>query len=746
MSAGHGHDHHPHDDPTLDDLSPEMGLSPAADPSNLTLRTTQPIGTVDRNILVNRDLLRCLRIGGVSGTYEGAMTSPTAGAEDLVLRVDIDSRGTFSPVLDRLSGDFYTVRSLNWGGRVYRWRSYASSWIVDSPQVTWAPCQVRVTGRIRYWKAGNRFTSVEVTIPWSGGKMAGPAQVVFRDILRKRVIKEFNCPRSSNAFRQLRLEVDVCASVNTEPVLPTYNTHAHNTRPGGLVQRNMTVASAFNEAGVEVTVAPERTIIDDSASQFSTWSNAELHDAMETHFSQYSAGGAWPKWDMWGILCGRHDNSGLAGIMFDWSATNQPPERQGFAIFRNHWWFNNVPAGAPSTQAQAEALRNYLYTWVHEAGHGFNFVHSWNKDRPNALSWMNYPQYVTNFWNNFMLEFDEEELVHLRHGDRASVIPGGDAWATGMHLEGGDATAAMAPVEGELPLELMVRSKGHFEFLEQVEVELRLRNVAGFPIEVASKLRPEAGTASIHIVDPHGHLHHYEPLICELGPVATRTLEPLGAEPGADRYSQNVPLTFGKHGFCFQEPGEYLVRAAYHDLTGVTVPSQVHRIRVGHPASREQDRFAADALERSVGVATYLEGSSSPFLNTAMDTLREMADRFQDSMVGVQAALTVGKAESRSHFRFDDAVRPVLKESHAPDPEEALKVTAPAVKLLKGLKEKSANLLHHEVVKERAEALTALGRAGEARKELTDLRKVLASRGVNATVLNAVEAFGKSLK
>ena len=35
-------------------------------------------------------------------------------------------------------------------------------------------------------------------------------------------------------------------------------------------------------------------------------------------------------------------------------------------------------------------MRQFLYTWVHEAGHAFNFLHSWDKGRPDALSWMNY--------------------------------------------------------------------------------------------------------------------------------------------------------------------------------------------------------------------------------------------------------------------------------------------------------------------------------------------------------------------
>ncbi len=536
--------------------------------------------------------------------------------------------------------------------------------------------------------------------------------------------------------------------MNTAPLLPTYDTHAHNTRPAALVRRDMTVASAYDEAGVRVQVTAA-SVIDDSASQFNSWSDAELHDAMETHFSQFSAGDSWPKWHMWGVLCGRHDSSSLAGIMFDYGVAyggpGRNPERQGFALFRNHSWFSSLPSGTPANQAQAQALRQYLYTWVHEAGHAFNFVHSWNKSRPDALSWMNYPQYVTDFWDDFMLRFDDEELVHLRHGDRAAVIPGGEAWATGFHLHGDGADAAMAPVEGEMPLELLVRSADYFEFLEPVEVELRLRNVTNFPIDVATLLQPEYGTVSIHVRSPSGEVREYEPLHCKLSPMQMVTLLPLGGEPGSDRLSQRVPLVFGRDGFGFTEPGEYRVRATYHGAGGLRVLSPVHRFRVGRPVTVEQDRFAGEAFDPRVGLAMYLGGSASPFLGGAMDTLREMAGRFSDGMVGVQAARVVAGAEARAHYRFDDARKPVLKSVHEPDPEAALEVTAPALKVLKAADEKRANLLHHALARQRAQAWTTLGKAAQARREVTELGKVLASRGVNPTVLREVEAFGKGL-
>lgn len=298
-----------------------------------------------------------------------------------------------------------------------------------------------------------------------------------------------------------------------------------------------------------------------------------------------------------------------------------------------------------------------------------------------------------------------------------------------------------------MPLEFRIRSSGYVDFLEPVEVEFRLRNTSPFPWETAADLRPEAGYVSVDVRKPTGEIVHHEPLLCELGPAETRTLQPAGSEPGADRFSQTVSLAFGKGGFTFAEPGEYLIGATYHDPMGVSFPSAIHTLRVGNPAGRDEDRMASDVFTREVGVALYLDGSNAPALKGAMDVFREMADRFKDSLAGVHAALTVAKAEARSHFRLEgeQEERPRLTLSHAPDPEEALKVTQQAARLLARLDVPAVNLLHHELVRDRARALVAVGRAGDGKKEVRSLKRTLQKRGVNSPVLDEIERFAASL-
>src|SRR5690606_14543968 len=142
----------------------------------------------------------------------------------------------------------------------------------------------------------------------------------------------------------------------------------------------------------------------------------------------------------------------------------------------------------------------------------FNLLHSWDKGRPDSLSWMNYDWRYDNrhqpgaFWHDFELRFDDDELVHIRHGDRAAVIMGGDPWASGGHAEALD-SGLMAVDDRGAPLELLVRSQGYFELMEPVAIELRLRNLLpDQALEVDARLHPEYGTVLVQIKRPDGSI------------------------------------------------------------------------------------------------------------------------------------------------------------------------------------------------------------------------------------------------
>ena len=691
---------------------------------------------------------RHARLGTVSGLYAGDMTGPTAGRYALELRIDIDPRYRSSPVLNRVSGDIYRIFQFNLpGGRKIKWRVYRESWIVDNPRVRGSRGRVGITGRVRYWKGTHPQTDIRIVLPRRPFRAVGPAQVVF--VERGGQNEMYRCRRKSDSFRSVMLEVDVCESAKQEPVLPSYDTHWHATRPAGTPRRILDVEETYREAGIRMKVAPRRSVINDSAPAFASWSVAELHDAMETYFSQIRGG--WPKWNMWGLLAGRFDSAGVAGIMFDAAAAyggaGEPPDRQGFAVFRQHSWFNDLQDGTPASQAEAAAMRKFLYTWVHEAGHAFNFLHSWDKGRASSLSWMNYDWkydiiHGTNeFWSNFEFEFDNQELLHIRHGDRNSVIMGGDPWASGGHAEG--PSAAHNRAEGEAPLELLVRSKGYFEFLEPVSIELRLRNLLNdIPMEIDSRMDPAYGAVAIAITAPSGQTVEFEPVAHMLGEAERVTLKPANSPAGEERLSQEVPLTYGKRGHYFTEPGTYYVRAIYKGFGDTLIPSAAHRIRVGIPMSKDEERLANDFFAHDAGLCLTLGGSRSPHLDSGMKVLEDIATRYKDNIVGAKVASILAQGVSRPFFRVDEKDRTV-KETAKADPARALALTSNAIKLLKT--DETANIAYSELVCHRAALLSGQDKADTARKELSALRKDLQLRDVKKPVLDDIASFEKNL-
>jgi hypothetical protein len=680
----------------------------------------------------------------VSGLYQGDMMLPQPGRFRLELRVDIDARSSTSPAMNRISGDLYQLSQTNLPGQPPQIsRTYLESWIVDRPLVTSSPDGIDVVGAVRFWAAVHPATKMALRVTWPGSPPAVSAEVTFTET--GGTIRKFSCRRSSENFRDVQLEIDVCASVNQAPLLPTYDTSWHDDRPAGLPRRVLTIESAYREAGVNVTISPQHSVINDNAPQFASWTPALLHDAMETHFSQF--GGKWPSWQMWGLMAGIFEKPRVGGIMFDvktqFGGAGKAPERQGFAVFRRHEWFNNLVAGTPQNQDQAWAMRHFLYTWVHEAGHAYNFLHAWDKGRPDSLSWMNYDWRYDQrngdgtYWKRFAFRFDDDELIHLRHGNRASVIMGGDPWSSGSHLE--TPNLAMAQIEGPAPLELMVRSKEYFDFMEPVIVELRLRNLLEhLPVTIDTRFAPEYGGVAIYIQKPDGHVVQYEPVMCAVGTPDLQVLAPgRDGSQGDDRHSREIFLSYGSDKFYFDQPGEYRIRAVYQGPGDVLIPSEAHRIRIGVPASKDLDRAAQDYFTDEVGLTLYLQGSQSPYLKKSTDVLADLADRLKGTEAGAKISVVLANAVSRPFFRIDHAqTSPVMKRSASADPKLALAMTEQALDVYRKESRKTANLAYGRVVRRRAAYHEDAGTPDLARAELEALASDLAQRDANAPVVN----------
>jgi hypothetical protein len=574
--------------------------------------------------------------------------------------------------------------------------------------------------------------------------------------------RSFTCRRSSECFRSLELEMAVCSSVNTAllgPLRPSYDTRWHNNRPANLPGRMLSIETAYRETGVDVSIAPNVTVIDDSAPQFRTWTAAELHDAMESHFSRF--GGTWPNWALWGLMTGSYEESGVGGILFDAAAAGRggngtEPERRGLAVFRSHSWFNDLVTGTPQNQEQAAAARQFLYTWVHEAGHAFNFLHSWDKARPDSLSWMNYDWRYDqrngqdSFWKQFAFRFDDDELIHLRHGNRASVIMGGDPWSSGSHLEAPD--LAMAQMQGEPPLELTIRAQPYFDLLEPVLLEVRLRNLlTDAPVVIDKRLAPEYGGVVVHIQGPDDHIVRYDPVMCAMGTPQSATLAPSKPDQqGNDRFSRDIFITYGASGFHFDRPGEYRIRAVYQGHGDLLVTSNTLRIRISAPDFAGSEPPCPRLFPDQVGLSLYLQGSRSPFLSKGVEILQDLTDRYKDSLLGTNVAIALAHGVSRPFFRAVDesqsggGPRKMVMTAHA-DPNEALKLTEPPLKLLRERSDKLLNLTYARVVRRRAEYHKAAGTPGKAKGELSELGRDLAARGANPPVIKAYADLASSI-
>ena len=670
----------------------------------------------------------------VSGLYHGRRIGSDSDVLEMELRVDVDQSLDESVVLNYLSWDLFQEFSHS----DHSWRVYHGSWVVQDVDADWQATKVILTGTALSWSTGLEL-NVEVSIPWTA-QSVGPADVRLAD---SNSLNQYRCDWKSNLFRSVELQIDVCKSVNAEPILPDYDTHAHNDRPSDVNQRRLNIQNVYAEAGLNVTVNDSHTEIDDSAADFSSWSAAELHEAMVDHYDALSD---QPQWKLWGLMAGSYDNPRVGGVMFDAAArfggAGKAPERQGFAVFRDHSWFNSLVAGEPTTQAQAAASRKFLYTWVHEAGHAFNFLHSWDKARPDALSWMNYDwrydrrHEAGDFWKSFRFVFDEEELIHLRHGSRNSVIMGGDSWGSGGHLESAEPLVDLELVDGGPPVEVLLRSSEWFQFMEPVQLEVRLRNLSKKRISIDADLQPEYGVVAILIRSPDGVTRHYEPLMCNLAEIKSDLLYVANkSQTGTDRMSESIDLTFGRDGFYFDRPGDYAIRVIYQGLDGTLIPSNLHRIRVGMPTT-ESEKLAQDFFRHEVGLALYLNGSQSSRLKGAMSTLRQFAERFTNNSLGAKAAAVVAGGLSKPFHRIKDGKLSQLAKA---EPKEALEITEPAVHFFSEVKDRFANLPHRHLVELRTKMWRAIDEEKQANAEKTQLCKTLSGRGVNSSVISDIK-------
>jgi hypothetical protein len=673
------------------------------------------------------------------------MVFPIGGKSLLELRIDVDKIHDNCPVMNRISGDFYQTYPAGGNSKVsIRDTSYSNvylgSWIVDEPVISSSlPLSVEIYGNVRFWKGNHPKTTIKLIVYCISNNSTEQADVVFTTI--SGTITKYICIKKSPYFRDIELELDMTKSVTEKPLLPTYDTHWHSNRPAELSRRTLTLHECYREAGINLSGNPRNNIIDDSAASFMNWDDDELYDAMATYYSHYNK--TLPAWKMWGFLCGKYEKDNVLGIMFDadvrFSSQVNKPQRRGFAVFKNNPLFVDLILNSetPTNEKQAHTMRQYLRTFVHETGHTFNLIHPWKKDNPSSLSWMNYPKnypYGPNdprnnedeYWNNFRFRFDDEELIHMRHGDRESVIMGGDPWSSGGQIV--DKSSFPKLSENGSPIEFLLRSKNHFDYMEPIEIELRLKNLLEFPITVDILLNPEYGRVKVFIVAPNGSISQFDPLLVkESNPTAFPLMPIDNGTEGSDRYSETILLTYGKGGFYFSQPGDYQIQAIYQGFENIVIPSNILRIRVRPPVSNEEDNMAYDFFTYQVGMNLYLRGSQSSFLADGKRKLEEIFNLGISNSMNAKIAYILACTENKSFFKI---VGGKLEQTHKPCPEKVITITKPAkdyyLKALKA-KQKEFNIPYRNIAQTRINAYKQLNKLNDAKEELMDLSSNLVS-------------------
>lgn len=614
----------------------------------------------------------------VSGRYRG-----TLGAFQLELRVDVDrARPT-----QRFSGDFYQTT----GGTT----KHVGSFVVHAPIVTATATQFTLSGVGSFTFAASA-PKIRITIPRRTlVQPQAPASVQF-STLSNSPGALYGCAFESSYFRTVRIETDRVSDVGG--AFASYNTGA---LPSGGSARTLDVVKAFAEAGVQLVTTAASDVVP-VVEAGASWSNAELHASMVRHFSLWRD---LEQWSVWLLNARRHDlGTGLYGIMFD----QQGKQRQGCAVF-----YEGIGGDT------AEKRRLQLYTSVHELGHCFNLLHSWQKqyanppvpNRINSLSWMNYPWGYPSgpaaFWNSFAFQFDKEEVIHLRHAFRKHVIMGGSDFIVGSALQGEWLADPLRDDSG-LTLKIEAHQK-NYALGEPVVLKLDLGTTHPRGRRVHPWLHPNCGLVKVVIRKPNGAVVGYEPLIDHLVGEREQLLS------GDEHVSESAYIGYGKDGFYFDQPGQYRVRAIYAALDGSEVMSDVITVRVRYPVTATEESLADLFMGEDQGALLYLLGSDSPDLRRGNDAFEEVLNKYKDHHLASYARLVQGINANRRFKTIDDDARDrlLVREAH-PERATALLTAATESGALDGVTKRMA-------LETLAQAQTERGDEGAAQNTLNTL-------------------------
>ena len=639
----------------------------------------------------------------------------------LELRVDVGG----SRPMNRFSADFFSVN----GGTT----AYFGSFRVDSPTITTTAAQIVLEGLGTFtWAAGAPY--VRVTIP-RVTIFNPPAAATVQFITPPSTPgATYTCPFVSPYFRTVQWEQDYVAG--TVPFV-SYDT-AGLPKPAGSPGGVLDVPAAYGLAGIEMLASGRRNAIPVSAAGADgVWTDAELHAAMVANFSLWAN---VPQWKVWLLVATTH-SAGARGIMFDYS---DPHQRQGCAVF-----YDAIKGTAPYDQ------RAQLRTYVHELGHCFNLLHSWQKNlaKPPAplgpnnglgdLSWMNYtwqyqpavgPGGDAAYWAAFPFQFTDNELIHLRHGLYNNVIMGANPFGTGAADIDGDLFAP--PVEDRSGLALDLRTKGTFAYGEPVVAELKLSATDTRGVVTHGYLHPKDDYAVIAIRQPSGRTVLYKPMLrrCMDEDRERRV------EPGKALY-ESAFIGHGSHGAYFDQPGRYALRAMYTAADGSKIVSPIAELRVRAPLTAKDEEVGELLMGDEQGQLLSLLGSDSPHLKAGRDALEEVASKHAKHPLAAFAKLALGVNDARDFKQITPDKQIVVRAAEPAAAVERLTAVEQASTGDAGVDNITLNYVMR--TRARAEAKTDLK---VAERTLDSMAKVFKARGLKPEIVDRVSEQAAATK
>jgi hypothetical protein len=557
-----------------------------------------------------------------------------------------------------------------------RYPQMAVSGTITGPQVTRIHWISRLTtiaankwsGAIWYKDGASAsfpYTTVEVTAHAGASAAGRTAKIVFKGpgVPKRTVVYKF----VSAYFRTVNFEFDFQAGEVADTEI---DTAAHPNRPASLPAETLSIRRVYERVGCEVTTNAGDPI---PAPPGTTWSDMEMHDSMQIHWSRFANKAQWAMWVLYASL--HESGTNLGGVMFD---DIGPNHRQGTALFVDSF-IAQPPPGDPNAAAWIDRMR--FWTAVHEMGHAFNLAHSWQKslgtpwvplaDEPEARSFMNYPFLVAGgqaaFFADFEYRFTNQELLFIRHAPERFVQMGNAAWFDHHGFQ-----QAAITEEPTLRLELRVnREQARYEFMEPVWLELKLTNVGTQPRLVDGDAL-DADSLTV-ILKKDGREAR------QLVPFRQKCMAPAiqALMPGESIYG-SVLASAGLNGWDVADPGTYMIQAAAH-IGEEDVISAPMSLRIAPPISREEEYAAGDLFTQETARVLVFNGTR--FLERGNDVLREVVERFPERRIAVHARVALASPLTVDYKRIlpvDDG-RGIDLDVIPAKPDEAAKLIEPAL-------------------------------------------------------------------